>query len=146
MVHLNKILNSGLFGMDEKIEDSTVKEIILDEMFIKVNRYKREMVNEEYQSNHEWLNSRYEIGVSHFGGYSEYARIPAKWIVPLPKGLTLKEAMVIGTAGFTAALSVQRLEENRVSPEKQEVTLQQLPDVLPILLKGQARGRTLVKL
>jgi hypothetical protein len=58
MVHLNKILNSGLFGMDEKIEDSTVKEIILDETFIKVNRYKREMVNEEYQSNHEWLNSR----------------------------------------------------------------------------------------
>ncbi len=57
MVHLNKILNSGLFGMDKKIEDSTVKEIILDETFIKVNRYKREMVNEEYQSNHEWLNS-----------------------------------------------------------------------------------------
>ena len=57
MVHLNKILNSGLFGMDKKIEDSTVKEIILDETFIKVNRYKREMVNEEYQSNYEWLNS-----------------------------------------------------------------------------------------
>ena len=52
MVHLNKILNPGLFGMEEKIEDSTVKEIILDETFIKV-RYKREMVNEEYQSNHE---------------------------------------------------------------------------------------------
>ena len=48
MVHLNKIKNSGLFGMDEKIEDSTVKEIILDETFIKVNGYKREMVNEEY--------------------------------------------------------------------------------------------------
>ena len=43
---------------------------------------------------------------------------PAQWIVPLPKGLTLKEAMIIGTAGFTAALSVQRLEENNISPEK----------------------------
>ena len=46
------------------------------------------------------------------------ARIPADWIVPLPEGLTLKEAMTIGTAGFTAALSVQRLEENHAAPEK----------------------------
>lgn len=66
----------------------------------------------------EVIATSYEIGVSHFGGYSEYARIPAKWIVSLPKGLTLKEAMVIGTAGFTAALSVQRLEENNISPDK----------------------------
>jgi hypothetical protein len=58
MVHLNKIKNSGLFGMEEKIEDSTVKEIILDETFIKVNHYKREMVNEEYQSNHEWFRQK----------------------------------------------------------------------------------------
>ena len=74
-----------------------------------------------FQEGDEIIATSYEIGVSHFGGYSEYARIPAKWIVPLPKGLTLKEAMVIGTAGFTAALSVQRLEENRVSPEKGKV-------------------------
>ncbi|MEH7417449.1 acryloyl-CoA reductase [Neobacillus drentensis] len=67
------------------------------------------------------IATSYEIGVSHFGGYSEYARIPAKWIVPLPNGLTLKEAMVIGTAGFTAALSVQRLEENNVTPAKGKV-------------------------
>ena len=44
-----------------------------------------------------------------------------KWVVPLPKGLTLKEAMIIGTAGFTAAFSVMRLEENGVSPEKGKV-------------------------
>ncbi|ETT86411.1 acryloyl-CoA reductase [Viridibacillus sp. FSL R5-0477] len=69
----------------------------------------------------EVIATSYEIGVSHFGGYSEYARIPANWIVPLPKGLTIKEAMIIGTAGFTAALSVLRLEENSVSPEKGKI-------------------------
>jgi acrylyl-CoA reductase (NADPH) len=74
-----------------------------------------------FQEGDEVIATSYEIGVSHFGGYSEYARIPAKWIVPLPKGLSLKEAMIIGTAGFTAALSVQRLEENNVYPEKGKV-------------------------
>ncbi len=59
----------------------------------------------------------YELGVSHFGGYAEYARIPADWAIPLPRGLTLKEAMTYGTAGFTAALSVQALRDNGVVPE-----------------------------
>jgi len=48
MVHLNKIIISGLFGMKEKIEDAIVKEIILDETFIKANRYKKEIVNVEF--------------------------------------------------------------------------------------------------
>ncbi|MDD9149566.1 acryloyl-CoA reductase [Sporolactobacillus sp. CQH2019] len=56
------------------------------------------------------------IGVSHFGGYSEYARIPADWLVPLPDGLTLAEAMIFGTAGFTAALSIQKLEDSGLTP------------------------------
>ncbi|MGP4039664.1 NADPH:quinone oxidoreductase family protein [Gracilibacillus sp. D59] len=75
----------------------------------------------QFKEGDKVIATSYEIGVSHFGGYSEYARIPAKWIVPLPKGLSLKEAMIIGTAGFTAALSVQRLEENNLSPEKGKV-------------------------
>ncbi|MGX6445148.1 NADPH:quinone oxidoreductase family protein [Neobacillus sp. K501] len=74
-----------------------------------------------FQEGDEVIATSYEIGVSHYGGYSEYARIPAKWIVPLPKGLTLKESMIIGTAGFTAALSIQRLEENSLTPEKGKV-------------------------
>ena len=74
-----------------------------------------------FQEGDRVIATSYEIGVSHSGGYSEYARIPAKWIVPLPAGLTLKEAMTIGTAGFTAALSVQRLEENGVSPKEEKV-------------------------
>ncbi|KGR92326.1 quinone oxidoreductase [Ureibacillus massiliensis 4400831 = CIP 108448 = CCUG 49529] len=71
-----------------------------------------------FKEGDEVIATSYEIGVSHFGGYSEYARVKADWIVPLPKGLTLKEAMTIGTAGFTAALCVQRLEENGLTPDK----------------------------
>lgn len=74
-----------------------------------------------FQEGDKVIATGYEIGVSHFGGYSEYARIPADWIVPLPKGLTLREAMIIGTAGFTAAMSIQDLELNHVSPQKGKV-------------------------
>ncbi|MDR6225957.1 acrylyl-CoA reductase family protein [Desmospora profundinema] len=58
-----------------------------------------------------------QLGVSHYGGFSRYARVPADWVVPLPEGLTLKEAMVLGTAGFTAAMSVLRMEENGLKPD-----------------------------
>jgi acrylyl-CoA reductase (NADPH) len=74
-----------------------------------------------YNEGDEVIATSYEIGVSHFGGFSEYARIPGDWIVPLPNGLTLKEAMVYGTAGFTAALSVHRLEECGLTPDKGKV-------------------------
>lgn len=67
------------------------------------------------------IATSYEIGVSHTGGYSEYARISADWIVPLPMGLSLEESMVYGTAGFTAALSIHRLEENGLTPDKGKI-------------------------
>lgn len=63
------------------------------------------------------LATGYEIGVSHDGGYAEYATVPADWLVRLPQGLTAEEAMAIGTAGFTAALAVLRLRDNGVRPE-----------------------------
>jgi len=56
------------------------------------------------------------LGVSQHGGYAGYARLPADWLEPLPSGLTLKEAMALGTAGFTAGLAIQRLEENGLRP------------------------------
>jgi acrylyl-CoA reductase (NADPH) len=59
----------------------------------------------------------YEIGVSRHGGFARRARVPAEWIVPLPTGLDAREAMVIGTAGYTAALSVIALQEHGVRPE-----------------------------
>jgi acrylyl-CoA reductase (NADPH) len=71
-----------------------------------------------FREGNEVIVTSYELGVSHYGGFSQYARVPANWIVPLPKGLTMKEAMALGTAGLTAALSIQRLEENGLRPEK----------------------------
>ncbi|MBO0998258.1 acryloyl-CoA reductase [Bacillus sp. SD075] len=71
-----------------------------------------------FKEGDEVLATSYGIGVSQSGGYSQFARVPAEWIVPLPDGLTMKEAMIIGTAGFTAALSVLRLEENNLTPEQ----------------------------
>lgn len=50
------------------------------------------------------------------GGYSEFARLDAKWTIPLPTGLSLREAMILGTAGFTAALALLRMTENRQTP------------------------------
>ena len=51
------------------------------------------------------------------GGYAEYARLQAKWTIPLPVGLTLRESMILGTAGFTAALSLYRMQQNGQTPE-----------------------------
>src|SRR5205823_4450702 len=58
----------------------------------------------------------YEIGVAHHGGLAEMARVPAGWVVPLPAGLSARQAMALGTAGFTAALSVVALEEAGLKP------------------------------
>jgi acrylyl-CoA reductase (NADPH) len=58
----------------------------------------------------------YDLGVAHHGGYSEFARVPAEWVVPLPASLTERQAMTLGTAGFTAALSVVALEEHGLTP------------------------------
>jgi putative YhdH/YhfP family quinone oxidoreductase len=58
----------------------------------------------------------FDIGVAHHGGYAEIARLPADWVLPLPVDLSLKESMAIGTAGFTAALSVARMEEHGLKP------------------------------
>ncbi|MCC5864514.1 MAG: YhdH/YhfP family quinone oxidoreductase [Wenzhouxiangella sp.] len=57
------------------------------------------------------------LSESRDGGYSEYLRVPSQWLVPLPDGLDLREAMILGTAGFTAALSLYRMEANGQRPE-----------------------------
>ena len=62
------------------------------------------------------LVTGFDQGVTHSGGFAEYTRVPADWVVKLPPGLSPREAMALGTAGFTAALSVQRLEENGLRP------------------------------
>ncbi|WP_139991218.1 oxidoreductase [Paenibacillus paridis] len=77
--------------------------------------------SERFRAGDEVIITGYGLGVSHFGGYSEYARVPAEWAVRLPSGLSLKEAMIMGTAGFTAALSVYELQQNGVRPEDGEI-------------------------
>jgi putative YhdH/YhfP family quinone oxidoreductase len=58
-----------------------------------------------------------DIGVAHPGGFAELARVPGDWALPLPPGLSAKEAMALGTAGFTAAMSVDALQRHGVRPE-----------------------------
>jgi putative YhdH/YhfP family quinone oxidoreductase len=72
--------------------------------------------NPSIEVGREVLVHGYELGVSRHGGYTEYQRVPADWVVPLPPGLSAREAMTIGTAGFTAAMSVAALEERGLDP------------------------------
>ncbi len=67
------------------------------------------------------LVTGYDMGVAHDGGFAEYVRVPADWVVPLPPNLTLFEAMALGTAGFTAALAIHRLEQNELAPKNGKV-------------------------
>lgn len=62
------------------------------------------------------LVTGYGMGVEHDGGYAEYSRVPGDWVVPLPQGLSAYDAMAIGTAGFTAALAIMRMEQNGLRP------------------------------
>ncbi len=62
------------------------------------------------------LATSYDIGVKHHGGYAEYARLPADWVLKVPQGLSLWEAMALGTAGFTAGLAIVRMERNGLAP------------------------------
>ena len=64
----------------------------------------------------EVLANGYDIGTARHGGYAELARLPAAWVVPMPDGLTARDAMAIGTAGFTAAMSVAALEDRGLRP------------------------------
>ncbi|MYL35317.1 acryloyl-CoA reductase [Pontibacillus yanchengensis] len=80
--------------------------------------------DERYQEGDQVIVTSYELGVSHDGGFSEYARVKSEWIVPLPDGMNMKEAMTFGTAGFTAALSVHKLEQNGLTPEDGPILVQ----------------------
>jgi acrylyl-CoA reductase (NADPH) len=71
----------------------------------------------------------YDLGMTRHGGYAEYERVPGGWVVPLPAGLGAREAMAIGTAGFTAALSIARLEERGLTA-----------DSGPVLVTGATGG------
>jgi acrylyl-CoA reductase (NADPH) len=69
-----------------------------------------------FKAGDEVICTSYDMGVAHDGGYGQFCRVPAAWVVPLPKGLTLFEAMALGTAGYTAGLAVELLELNGLTP------------------------------
>jgi len=69
------------------------------------------------------LVTGYGMGQAHDGGYAEYVRVPGDWVVPLPAGMSLYRAMALGTAGFTAGLAVQRMEDNGQHPGRGPVAV-----------------------
>lgn len=83
----------------------------------------------DWQSGQRVLVNGCGLGESHDGGFAEYVRVPGDWVVALPDGLTTREAMILGTAGFTAALALTRME-----------TLGQAPDQGPVLVTGASGG------
>jgi len=70
-----------------------------------------ETSSNKFKEGDEVLVTGYDLGMNTSGGFAEYIRVPAEWIVKLPKGLAIKESMVFGTAGFTAALALYKLEQ-----------------------------------
>jgi putative YhdH/YhfP family quinone oxidoreductase len=71
----------------------------------------------------EVIVTGYDLGAAHWGGYSKFVRVPAEWIVPLPAGLTPRETMIYGTAGFTAAQCVTAIVERGIRPERGPVVV-----------------------
>jgi len=88
-----------------------------------------ESSSDEFKAGQEVIATSYDIGVAHHGGYAEYCRVPAKWVVPMPAGLDLFSSMALGTAGFTAGLAVERMEHNGLNP-----------DAGPVLVNGATGG------
>ncbi len=70
-----------------------------------------------YKQGDEVIVTGYDLGMNTDGGFGEYIYVDESWVVPLPKGLSLKEAMIYGTAGFTAALSVYKLIKHGIKPD-----------------------------
>ncbi|WP_268626274.1 oxidoreductase [Paenibacillus alvei] len=88
-----------------------------------------ESEDERYSAGQRVLVTGYGLGVTHTGGLSEIVRVPGDWIVPLPDSLSLREAMIFGTAGLTAALAVERIERHGITTDKG-----------PILVTGATGG------
>jgi putative YhdH/YhfP family quinone oxidoreductase len=77
----------------------------------------------DYQVDDQVLVTSYELGAERWGGWSEYVRVPAEWIVPLPQGLSLADSMTLGTAGLTAGLCIHALQHHDVGPDAGEVVV-----------------------
>lgn len=79
--------------------------------------------NKEFKPGDAVVMNGFGLGETHLGGYAEKARVKGEWLVPLPKGMSAREAMEIGTAGYTAMLSVMALERHGIKPERGQVVV-----------------------
>jgi acrylyl-CoA reductase (NADPH) len=79
-----------------------------------------------FKAGDEVIVTSYDLGMNTSGGFAEYIRVPSEWVVPLPRGLTLREAMMLGTAGLTAAMCIEALEKSGLSS--------------PVLVTGSSGG------
>jgi alcohol dehydrogenase len=70
----------------------------------------------EFAAGDEVIVTGYDLGMNTAGGFGQYIRVPAAWVIKRPKGLSLREAMLLGTAGLTAALCVDKLEQAGLNP------------------------------
>ncbi len=70
----------------------------------------------QFQNDQPVIVTGFDLGMNTWGGFAQYIRVPADWVIPLPPGLSLKESMILGTAGLTAALCIQALEQNDITP------------------------------
>lgn len=88
-----------------------------------------ESSDSRYRTGDKVLVTGFDFGAGRWGGYAEFARVPADWVVPLPPGLTARESMIYGTAGFTAGMSLEALERHEIHP-----------DAGPIVVTGASGG------
>ena len=88
-----------------------------------------ESSDDRYKPGDKVVLTGWRVGEAHWGGYAQKARVKADWLVPLPEGLTTRQAMAVGTAGFTAMLAVIALEEHGLTPGHG-----------PVLVTGAAGG------
>ena len=82
-----------------------------------------ESLDSRFKEGDSVIVTGYDLGMNTSGGFGEYIRVPADWVVPLPEGMTFKEASIYGVAGFTAALSVDALQKYGVNPEQGEIVV-----------------------
>jgi len=80
-----------------------------------------ETSSDNIKKGEEVIVHAYDLGVNTSGGFGQYIRVPAQWVLKLPQGLSQMESMIYGTAGFTAALCIYKLQKNGVTPDDGEI-------------------------
>ncbi|MGD8986670.1 MAG: YhdH/YhfP family quinone oxidoreductase [Syntrophobacterales bacterium] len=80
-----------------------------------------ESLTDAFRPGDEVIVTSYDLGMNTPGGFGQYIRVPADWVVPLPDNLTLKESMAYGSAGLTAGFCILKLQENGITPDRGEI-------------------------